>query len=168
MKKNNRARTPRPTSDLRRLIRIRREPHLPQKVASAAVRRAVRCTLDQQAFRKSCSVSLLLGSDETLKALNGRFRGLARATDVLSFGSRAIDPEIGIVHLGEIAISLPRAAAQARTRGAPLEREVLLLAVHGTLHLLGHDHDTPIRKKRMWQAQRQILKEIISKIPCSR
>lgn len=97
-----------------------------------------------------------------MELLNTRFRGLARTTDVLSFGSRGIDPETGIVHLGEIAISLPRAAAQARSRRAPLEREVLLLTVHGTLHLLGHDHDTPARKKRMWQAQGKILKELYS------
>jgi probable rRNA maturation factor len=162
MKKNNRARILRPTSEPRRLISVRREPRVPQEVAPAAVRRAIRRTLDQQAFRKSCSVSVLLASDETLKALNARFRKLARPTDVLSFGSRGIDPETGGVHLGEIAISLPRAAAQARSRGTSLEREVQLLAVHGTLHLLGHDHDKPIRKQKMWRAQRQILKELTS------
>ena len=104
---------------------------------------------------------MLLGSDETLELLNGRFRGIHRPTDVLSFVSRAIDPETGIVHLGEIAISLPRAAAQARSRRAPLEQEILLLAVHGTLHLLGYNHDTPFHKKRMWQAQTKIVKELL-------
>jgi probable rRNA maturation factor len=161
MKKNKPVKTRLPSAKPRRFIRIRREPRLPQKVSLSAVRRAIRRTLEQQAFRKACSVSILLGSDETLESLNVRFRGIRRPTDVLSFGSRVIDPETGIVHLGEIAISLPRAAAQARSRRTPLEREVLLLAVHGTLHLLGHVHDTPIHKKRMGQAQRKILKELL-------
>jgi probable rRNA maturation factor len=105
---------------------------------------------------------VLLAGEETLGTLNARFLGIVHPTDVLAFGSRGIDPETGVVLLGEIAISLPRAATQARSRRAPLEQEVLLLAVHGTLHLLGQDHDTPIRKKRMWQAQRKILKELLS------
>jgi probable rRNA maturation factor len=161
MKKNRRKKTSRQNSDPLRLIRIRREKRLPQEVSTAAVRRAVRRTLEQQSFRKACSISLLLAGEETLESLNERFGGVAAPTDVLSFGSPGIDPETGVVHLGEIAISLPRAAAQARSRRAPLEREVQLLAVHGTLHLLGHDHDIPLRKKRMWQAQRIILQELL-------
>jgi probable rRNA maturation factor len=162
MKKNNRQRTPRPTSDLRQLLRIRRERHLPQKVSAAAIRRAIRRTLEQQPRREACSISVLLAGEETLGLLNARYRGVDRPTDVLSFDSHTVDPETGVVHLGEIAISLPRAAVQARSRRAPLEREVQLLAVHGTLHLLGHDHDVPSRKKRMWAAQRKILKELLS------
>ena len=162
MKKNYRKRTSRPRSDLRWVIRIRREKRLVQKVSPAAVRRAIRRTLEQQSYGEVCSISVLLAGDETLGSLNERYRGIVRPTDVLAFDSQCIDPETGIVHLGEIAISLPRAAAQARSRRAPLEREVQLLAIHGTLHLLGQDHNTPIRKKRMWQAQRKILKELLS------
>jgi probable rRNA maturation factor len=144
------------------LILIRREPRLGEKISPASVRRAIRRTLEEQEFRKDCSISILFGSDETLESLNARFRGIDRPTDVLSFGARRIDPETGVIHLGEIAVSLPRAAAQAKSRRAPLEAEILLLTIHGALHLLGHDHDTPARKKRMWQAQRKILKELVS------
>jgi probable rRNA maturation factor len=161
MKKNNPGKPIRPSPDIRRLISIRRERRLPQKVSLAAIRRAIRRTLEQQSFRGGCTLSLLLAGDETLAALNTRFRGVARSTDVLSFGSRRIDPETGTVHLGEIAISLPRAAVQARSRRSPLEREVILLAIHGTLHLLGHDHNNPVRKKHMWQAQGKILRELV-------
>jgi probable rRNA maturation factor len=162
MKKNSREKPPRTRADLRRLIRIRRERRLAQKVSSAAVRRAIRRTLEQQSYRDACSISVLLAGDETLGTLNARYRGVARPTDVLAFGAHRLDPETGVLHLGEIAISLPRAAAQARSRRAPLEKEVQLLAVHGTLHLLGQDHDIPVRKKRMWRAQRIILKELLS------
>jgi probable rRNA maturation factor len=162
MKKNSLKRTDSPRAEPRRVIDIRREKRLAQKVSPAAVRRAIRRTLQEQSYRKPCSVSVLLASEETLGSLNARFRGVARPTDVLAFGSRRLDPETGVVHLGEIAISLPRAAAQARSRRVPMEREVQLLAVHGTLHLLGLDHDLPVRKKRMWRAQRKILRELLA------
>jgi probable rRNA maturation factor len=131
-----------------------------RSVPAAVIRLAVRRTLDHQAFRRDCSISLMLAGEETLAALNARYRGVERATDVLSFSAGAVDPETGLFHLGDIAISLPRAARQAAARQAPLEREVMLLAVHGTLHLLGHDHEKPDDKRKMWRAQRQILKEV--------
>jgi probable rRNA maturation factor len=144
----------------RREIAVRREAGIRPAVSAARVRLAVRRTLDRQAFGRDCSVSLMLAGEETLAALNARYRGVDRATDVLSFNLEAVDPETDLFHLGDIAISLPRAARQAAARNEPFEREVLLLAVHGTLHLLGYDHETPDDKKRMWQAQRQILKEV--------
>jgi len=126
----------------------------------AAVRRAVRRTLEHQAFRRSCSVSVFLAGEETLAALNSRYRGVNRSTDVLSFSAGTTDPETGLYCLGEIIISLPRAARQASARSHPLQRELSLLAVHGTLHLLGHDHAEAAGKKRMWRAQREIFKDL--------
>jgi probable rRNA maturation factor len=102
----------------------------------------------------------MLAGDETVASLNASYRGVARATDVLSFSAGILDPGTGLLHLGDIVISLPRAAAQAAARHAPLEHEVLLLAVHGTLHLLGHDHARAAAKKRMWRVQTQVLKEL--------
>jgi probable rRNA maturation factor len=142
------------------VITIRRERHQPRLVPIAAIRRAVRRTLDHQSFRKACSLSLLLAGEETLGELNARYRGVAHATDVLSFPSKIVDPQTSLSHLGDIVISLPRAARQAAARRKPPEAEVLLLAVHGTLHLLGHDHETAAEKKRMWKAQMEILKEL--------
>jgi probable rRNA maturation factor len=129
-------------------------------VSVASVRRAVRRTLEHQAFHRSCSVSVFLAGEETLAALNSRYRDVDRATDVLSFAAGNTDPETGLFHLGEIVISLPRAARQASARAHPLQREISLLAIHGTLHLLGHDHAKAAEKKRMWRAQREILKDL--------
>ncbi len=148
-------------ADPRRVITVRRERGLRRKVSIRAIRCAVRRTLASQSFHRACSVSLVLAGEETLAALNTRYRGVERATDVLSFSAKTIDPETGLLHLGEIIISLPRAARQASARNAPLEREVLLLAIHGTLHLLGHNHEKTAGKKRMWRAQQQILKEVL-------
>jgi len=162
MKRNSRNGPPARSADPRRVIAIRRERGLPWKVSAAAIRRAARRTLDHQAFRRACSLSLVLAGEKTLAALNTRYRGVARATDVLSFPSRIVDRETGLLHLGDIVLSLPRAVRQAAARHAPLETEILLLAIHGTLHLLGHDHEKAAEKKRMWQAQKQILKEVLA------
>jgi probable rRNA maturation factor len=145
----------------RRVILVRRERNLRRPVSAAAVRRAVRRTLEAEACREDCSVSVFLAGDETVACLNATFRGVARTTDVLSFSACNVDPETGLVHLGDIVISLPAAARQASGRQPAFEHEVLLLAVHGTLHLLGHDHARVAGKRRMWRAQKQILKELI-------
>ena len=77
-----------------------------------------------------------------MRELNRRFRGRDSTTDVLSFpGDSAPDPE-GRRHLGDIAISVPTAARQARVAGHGLQRELSVLVLHGYLHLLGYDHET--------------------------
>ena len=61
--------------------------------------------------------------------------------------------------LGDIAISLERAVVQAMEYGHSLEREVAYLAVHGTLHLLGYDHETPEEKSVMRQKEEEMLRK---------
>ncbi|MBL0348565.1 rRNA maturation RNase YbeY [Candidatus Villigracilis affinis] len=70
------------------------------------------------------------------------------------------DPETGAQYLGDIVISIPRAMLQAQAGGHPLEAEVQLLVVHGTLHLLGHDHAEVEEKARMWQAQAEVMSRL--------
>ncbi len=76
----------------------------------------------------------LLTNDHELRRLNREFRGKDEPADVLSFPEPAGDS------LGEIAISVNRAAAQAREFGHTLEDEIKILMLHGVLHLLGLDH----------------------------
>ncbi|MFN0104285.1 MAG: rRNA maturation RNase YbeY [Bryobacteraceae bacterium] len=78
----------------------------------------------------------LLTTDAELRRLNATFLGKDYATDVLSFPSVE-----GEESLGELAISAPRANAQATEFGHPVETEIEILMLHGALHLLGHDHD---------------------------
>ena len=79
----------------------------------------------------------LLTGDKELKRLNRQFLGQNYATDVLSFPTgEPIGP------LGDIAISLERAKAQAAEYGHRIEQEVRILLLHGVLHLVGHDHET--------------------------
>ncbi len=85
------------------------------------------------------SVGVRFAGDRTVRRLNRDFRGKDKATDVLSFPGEET-PEGR--HLGDIVVSIPTAARQAKERGAALEEEVKLLLLHGVLHCLGHDHET--------------------------
>jgi probable rRNA maturation factor len=83
----------------------------------------------------------LITNDAELQALNLRFRGKDYATDVLSFPSESAEPE-SARYLGDIAISLQRARAQAKEYGIALDEELRILMLHGVLHLTGLDHET--------------------------
>ena len=84
-------------------------------------------------------VVLIFVGTEAIRTLNRKYRRKDRPTDVLSFriGKKGAD---GKFYLGDIVISVPVAAKQARTRGHGLERELEVLALHGFLHLAGYDH----------------------------
>lgn len=93
-------------------------------------------------------VVIALVCDRKMRALNREFRGVDRATDVLSFPA-AVAPDAGIAapaaglerHLGDVVIATGVARRQARAAGHPLGAELRRLALHGLLHLLGYDHE---------------------------
>ena len=93
---------------------------------------------------EACELSITLTDDEHIHALNKKFRGIDRATDVLSVAFRESDePEVigaDFEILGDVIISLERAKIQAEEFGHSFLREVMFLEVHGLLHLLGYDH----------------------------
>ena len=80
-------------------------------------------------------------SDRQIKELNRRFRGIDKATDVLSFpaGSEGGGES---TNLGDIAISLERAGIQSKENQLTLDEEIAQLILHGLLHLSGYDHET--------------------------
>lgn len=78
--------------------------------------------------------------DETIQALNRSWRDIDAPTDVLSFPDGDRLPS-GMVLLGEIVVSLDTARRQAADQGHDELRELEELVLHGTLHLLGHDHE---------------------------
>lgn len=84
--------------------------------------------------RATGALTIALVSDARIRALNRRFRGKDRATDVLSFPAG----EPGV--LGDVVIAAGVAARQAVQAGHPLQAELRVLALHGLLHLLGYDH----------------------------
>jgi probable rRNA maturation factor len=109
------------------------DPHLLFRHSSRRVRRTpLRDFLTelQQRVARGRSVTCLITTDTELRRLNRRFRGKDYATDVLSF-----PPD-------EMAISLDRAAAQAKELGHSIEAELRILMLHGLLHLCGMDHES--------------------------
>lgn len=104
---------------------------------------------------------MILTDDAYVRGLNRDYREVDKPTDVLSFPfvePAALDDPDRAVFLGEIYISLETAAAQARAARRRFEREVAHLIVHGTLHLLGHDHRTRAERRRMAALEARLLR----------
>jgi probable rRNA maturation factor len=118
--------------------------------------------------RPEGEVTLVVTGDEQVQALNRQYLGEDHPTDVLSFAaqeSRDTEPVFvtapeADVYLGDIVIAFPFARRQALQLGNDLVVELRLLAVHGTLHLLGYDHADPAEEAEMWARQDRILAEL--------
>lgn len=108
--------------------------------------------LEREAGVRDGEVHCVLAGDAELADLNRRFRGRRGPTDVLAF---PYDPARSDGVLGDIYVSLERAAAQAGERAEPVAREVWRLFVHGALHLAGRGHDTPQSEREMTRIQEE-------------
>ena len=113
---------------------------------------------------ENSEVSITLTDNETIHALNKKYRGIDRATDVLSFALRESDePQIlnaEFETLGDIVISLEKAQSQAQEFGHSFLREVIFLEVHGLLHLLGYDHIEDADRIEMETEQKFIMEKL--------
>ena len=120
-----------------------------------------------------CEVSVTLVDDEKIREINLETRGKDSPTDVLSFpilnlsdsehcdesALSNMNMESGAIILGDIVISLQRAAAQATEYNHTIEREVAFLTIHGLLHLLGYDHEISEKAEaKMFARQKKLLK----------
>ena len=95
-------------------------------------------------------LSILLTDDNQIQMLNKLYRRKNRPTDVLAFAqAEGTLPSPAVRLLGDVVISVPTARRQAREHGAPLTSELTALLAHGLLHLVGWDHDTPSKDRRM-------------------
>jgi len=126
----------------------------------ALLTKAAETTLSHQKADVSIEMGIMLGNDELLKNLNQEHANEKYATDVLSFPGGEVNPETGNVYLGDIAISLSRAEAQAEAGNHKLDDELQLLVVHGVLHLLGYDHTEQEEKSHMWATQKEVLSSL--------
>ena len=121
------------------------------------IQQSIFLTLKEVGNSEKNSVTVMLVDNEFQQSLNRDFRSIDKPTDVLSFPSGELLPDGEGLYLGDIVISLPIAVQQALDAAHPLGNELALLSIHGTLHLLGFDHDTPIAKREMWELQTRIL-----------
>lgn len=116
-------------------------------------------TLLLEGVAQSLELGLFITDDEGIKELNRRYRGVDEPTDVLAFGGEVegfVSPP-DQPQLRDIVISYPRAASQAQERGHSVAQEIDLLFLHGLLHLLGYEDETPKKKVRMWARQEEVL-----------
>jgi probable rRNA maturation factor len=105
-------------------------------------------------------VALAFGGDDTLRGFNRRYRGVDRATDVLSFLYED-ETKDGVRRLaGDLVVSVPRVLAQARRYRVTPGRELARLVVHGALHLCGHDHVQVGERRRMRERERVHLRAL--------
>ena len=121
---------------------------------------AVLEALRQAGAAPEVDLAVVLTDDRELHRLNREYLGIDAPTDVLSFPAGFVDPDSNQTYLGDILISLERARLQADMNRHTIQQELLLLIVHGVLHLLGHDHYSPAEKAQMWQAQAAVLRSI--------
>lgn len=118
---------------------------------------------------ESASLTIVITGDDEVARLNRDYRQVDGPTDILSFPAQGADEmfelppeaelEIG-AYLGDLIIAYPFTVVQAEQYHNPLAGELRLLVVHGTLHLLGYDHDTEDRQREMWQIQGQVLSKL--------
>jgi len=120
------------------------------------LRQAAITVLEAHDVAEGSEMTIAIVDNEAVADLNLRFRGVDAPTDVLSF---PMDDDMpgDVRYLGDLAIAYPYASAQAEREGHGLSDSLALLVVHGTLHILGYDHDTPECKAEMWAAQEKAL-----------
>jgi len=106
---------------------------------------------------QSFELGLFITDDEGIEELNRRYRGVDEPTDVLAFGGEVEGFVSHARHLGDIVISYPRALSQAREQGHSVAQEIDFLFLHGLLHLLGYEDETPEERVRMWARQEGVL-----------
>lgn len=114
---------------------------------------AVRAALKAARFEDEAEVSILLTDDTEVRELNRDHRGKDKPTNVLSFPA----PETFRPHLGDIALALETCAAEAKDQNKPLDAHLSHLVAHGTLHLLGWDHQADDEAEAMEALERTIL-----------
>lgn len=120
---------------------------------SAIIKKCIEATLTAEDVTAPCEINVLITNDKGIRAINQASRNIDKATDVLSFPmfqleagnspadwEEFLDVETGLCPLGDMAISLERATAQAKAYGHSIRREIGYLTIHSMLHLLGYDH----------------------------
>ena len=138
-------------------IHLRRE--VPTGSAGLGLTAAAKAVLDRARARPS-ELTIVLTDSRRIRRLNARFAGRDAVTDVLAFPSADESSSSSVRYLGDVVIALPRARAQARRSRVPLSHELCLLTVHGTLHLIGHDHARLVDRRRMWRLQASVLRRL--------
>ena len=143
---------------------------LQKPVISAIIKKCIASTLDAEGIKVPCEINVLVTNDQGIQAINLACRQIDKPTDVLSFPmfqleagnppedwEEYMDPETDLCPLGDMAISLERAIAQAKEFGHSTRREVGYLTIHSMLHLLGYDHLDEGPQKAQMRGREEII-----------
>ena len=125
--------------------------------------------LEAEKIGFDCEIGVTFTDNEQIRRLNCEHREIDRETDVLSFPMLSdvndiseldMNPENGMVYLGDIVISLEKAAEQAEEFGHSFEREVSFLIVHSMMHLVGYDHIEDDERTVMREHEEAVLSNL--------
>jgi len=127
---------------------------------------AMTWVLDQHETEDGTAISVVITTDEAVQQLNQQYRGVDAATDILSFPAdplpeeiaEEMDEEDSALYLGDLIIAYPYTLRHAQEAGHAIDDELVLLVIHGTLHLLGYDHDNAEHQDDMWAQQSEALR----------
>lgn len=147
---------------------------LRQPFVTSTIQTCVGRTLAAEGVTIPCEINVMVTNDRGIQAINLASRNIDKPTDVLSFPmfqlepgnipqdwEDYLDPETQMCPLGDMAISLERAVAQAKEYGHSVRREIGYLTIHSMLHLLGYDHlDEGPMKAQMRKREEEIASEI--------
>ena len=137
--------------------------------AAGLIKKAINMALDAEGIEVPGVISGMLTDDEGIQTVNREFRGVDRATDVLSFPMNELVPgefdeelcehdmDSGSVLLGDMMISIPRCEEQGAEFGHGFKREIMYLTVHSVLHLLGYDHIDEGEMKAQMRAREKAI-----------
>ena len=117
----------------------------------------------------NAELGLFIATGERVKQLNRDYLGRDELTDVLAFSAREevggghppfVPPPDGVLHLGEVIISYSQAVKQAEEYKHSVKEEILILIIHGVLHLLGYEHDKPELELKMRAREKEVMSHI--------
>lgn len=143
------------------------EPHYP--ISRNQLTKAAKTTLEKMDVKGDICVDISVIGDRKMKALNKEFRGQDKTTDVLSFSFElegkdkdkfVNPPDPKYLNLGDVIISYPELLRRAARENTLVDEMLNLLVTHGTLHLLGYDHEIPSEASVMEKLEDQILSQI--------
>ncbi len=141
-----------------------------QPLVTAVIRRCIEATLKEEKISAPCEINVFVTNDKGIQSINKASRNIDKPTDVLSFPmfdltagdppadwQEYLDLETGLCPLGDMAISLERAVAQAKEFGHSSRREIGYLTIHSVLHLLGYDHLDEGPQKAQMRAREEAI-----------
>ena len=139
-------------------------------LVSAVITRCIEATLKSEKITAPCEINVFVTNDKGIRTINQASRNIDKPTDVLSFPmfqleageppedwQEYLDFETGLCPLGDMAISLERAIAQAKEYGHSSRREIGYLTIHSMLHLLGYDHMDEGPEKAQMRAREEAI-----------